>query len=188
MSKTLETEEALKMLMNIFKTKAAAEEDPTKQVRNSIKKAAAQRTENEENEVVQASEAVTQQRVVIPEPVPNLIPRTQPDSDTDDATAEPIVSYPESEDWETLDGPAQNTRLQTQARTITQECIMATIEMSQAPITARNAAQRKYQMQLINEIASVVLDVETGEMLEFRHLMQNPKYRQPWGHSFGNDK
>ena len=99
MSKTLETEEALKMLMNIFKTKAAAEEDPTKQVRNSIKKAAAQRTENEENEVVQASEAVTQQRVVIPEPVPNLIPRTQPDSDTDDDTSEPIVSYPESEDF-----------------------------------------------------------------------------------------
>ena len=30
-SKTLETEEALKMLMDIFKTNAAAEEDPMKQ-------------------------------------------------------------------------------------------------------------------------------------------------------------
>ena len=82
---------------------------------------------NEANETVQASEGTSQQRVVTPEPVPNLIPRTQPDSDTDDDTAETIVSYSESEDWETLDGPAQNTRSQTQARTITQECLMATI-------------------------------------------------------------
>ena len=113
--------------MDIFKTKAAAEHDSMKQVRNSIEKAAAQRAENEANEAVQASEGATQQRVVTPEPVPNLIPRTQPDSDTDDDTAETIVSYSESEDWETLDGPAQNTRSQTQARTITQECLMATI-------------------------------------------------------------
>ena len=52
MPKTLETEEALKTLMDIFKTKAAAEHDSMKQVRNSIEKAAAQRAENEANEAV----------------------------------------------------------------------------------------------------------------------------------------
>ena len=162
--------------MDIFKTKAAAEHDPMKQVRDSMETAAEQRAENEANEAVQTSEGAAQQRVVAPESVPNLISGTQPDSDTDDDTAEPIISYPESECWETLDGPAQNTRLQTQARTITQECIMATISRN---VPSSNQGKKR---------TSAVLDVETGEMLEFRHLMQNPKYRQPWGHSFGNDK
>ena len=112
MFKTLETEEALKTLMDIFKTKAAADYDPMKQVRGSMEKAAEQRVENEANEAVHTSDSgAAQQRVVAPEPVPNLMPRMQPDSDTDDDTAEPIVSYPESKDWETLDGPEQNTRL-----------------------------------------------------------------------------
>ena len=81
-----------------------------------MQKAAEQSAENWANEAGQASEGAAQQRVVIPEPVPDLIFRTQPDSDNDDATAEPVISYPESEDWETLDGPAQNTRSQIQVR------------------------------------------------------------------------
>ena len=63
--------------------------------------------------------------------------------DSDEDTAEPIISYPEEEDWEKLDGPAQNTRSQHQTRTITQECMLAILEISKATITPRQAAMRK---------------------------------------------
>ena len=186
-SKTMQTDEAIKTLMQIFKSKAAQEKDPMVQLRNDMKTAASQRANTEANEVLQTSEGAPQQRVVSPEPMPDLVPRTQPDYDSDDETAEPIISYPEHEDWEDLDCPSQRTRSQTQTRSITQECIMATVEMSTTRVNARMAAQRKYPRQLLMEMASAVLDVDTGEMLEYRHLMKNPKYRQPWGHSFGNE-
>ena len=32
-----------------------------------------------------------------------------------------------------------------------------------------------------------VLDGDTGELLEYRHLMKNPKYKEIWGNSFGNE-
>jgi len=90
-SKTLETEEALKTLMQIFKTKAKTEEDPMKQARDSMKKSAEQRSKNEAKGAVQTTEGEARQRVVSPEPEPDLIPRTQPDSDSDDDTAEPVI-------------------------------------------------------------------------------------------------
>lgn len=32
-----------------------------------------------------------------------------------------------------------------------------------------------------------MLDQDTGELLEYRHLVKRPKYKKPWGHSFGNE-
>ena len=57
------------------------------------------------------------------------------DEDSNEDTAEPIISYLEEEDWEKLDGPAQNTRSQHQTRTITQECMLAALEISKVAIT-----------------------------------------------------
>ena len=33
----------------------------------------------------------------------------------------------------------------------------------------------------------MVLDAETGDLLEYRHLMKRPKYRVIWGASFRNE-
>ena len=33
---------------------------------------------------------------------------------------------------------------------------------------------------------NAVLDEETEELMEMRHLMKNPKYRKVWGTSYGN--
>ena len=189
-SKTLETEEALKTLMDIFKTKAAAEPDPMQQIRTKMQKAAVQRVQTELETEVPTTEGAEHQRVGSedkPNTMPTLIPRTQSDEDSDDDTAAPIISYPEELSWETLDGPAHNTRAKQLSRSITQDCILSTVEISTAKISASAASQRKYPKQILNEIASAVLDVETGEMMEYRHLMQNPKYRKDWGYSFGNE-
>lgn len=42
-------------------------------------------------------------------------------------------------------------------------------------------------MQLLCEMANAVLDSETGELMEYRHLMKKPKYKDIWGKAFGNE-
>ena len=56
-----------------------------------------------------------------------------------------------------------------------------------ANISARSTASRKYPTQFLRDFAGVVLDGATGEMLEFRQLIKNPKYRIVWGDSYGNE-
>ena len=42
-------------------------------------------------------------------------------------------------------------------------------------------------MQFLADFAGAVLDDETGELLEYRHLIKRPKYKKDWGFSFGNE-
>ena len=82
------------------------------------------------------------------------------------------------------DAPAHNTRSRTQVRTITQEAILACIttysDITHQHITARNASHRKFPRNMLN----AVLDMTTGELLEMRHLLVNPKYKELWGKSY----
>jgi hypothetical protein len=54
-------------------------------------------------------------------------------------------------------------------------------------IKPKNAASRKYPMEFLCELAGAVLDGATGELMEYRHLMKNPKYKQVWGYAFGTE-
>ena len=45
-----------------------------------------------------------------------------------------------------------------------------------------NFARRKLPIKILN----TVLDEETGELMEIRHLMNKPKYRKVWGTYYGN--
>ena len=42
-------------------------------------------------------------------------------------------------------------------------------------------------MKFLCEIAGEVLDGETREMMDFRHLCISPRYQEVWGKSFGNE-
>ena len=57
----------------------------------------------------------------------------------------------------------------------------------QAQVTARQAASRQYLLEFLTEYANAVLDLSTGELLEYRHLIQNPKYAREWKLSSGNE-
>ena len=46
---------------------------------------------------------------------------------------------------------------------------------------------RKFPKRFLSEIAAAVLDGHTGELLEYRHLMKIPKYKEIWGNSFENE-
>ena len=81
--------------------------------------------------------------------------------------------------------PAQNTRSKRKA--LTQEVILSCMELTDTPATPRQLALKKLPMKLLCEIAGAVLDGETGEMMEYRHLRISPRYREVWGKLFRNE-
>ena len=54
-------------------------------------------------------------------------------------------------------------------------------------LTARNTCSQKFPMQFLVEYMNAVLDGETGELLEYRQLIQRPKYKDVWSKSFANE-
>ncbi len=84
----------------------------------------------------------------------------------------------------TDDTPARNTRSQVQERTITQETILACMttynDITSRRLTPSNAARRTFLIEILN----AVLHMDTGELLEMRHLLVNPKYKDVWGKSY----
>ena len=65
--------------------------------------------------------------------------------------------------------------------------LLAAVEMSESCPTARQTASRQYPLKFLTDFAGAVLDEETGELLEYRHLIKNPKYAKDWKYSFGNE-
>ena len=58
---------------------------------------------------------------------------------------------------------------------------MVEVSGSDGAITAKSAASRKYPMQFLCDYVNAVLDGETGELLEYRHLIACPKYNRKHG-------
>ena len=64
------------------------------------------------------------------------------------------------------DGPSQ--------RTISQQEMLACANVMRLPMSPKNLAHWKYPREMIH----AVLNQETGEMMEYRQEMKNPKYRE----------
>jgi hypothetical protein len=79
-----------------------------------------------------------------------------------------------------------NTRLQTTS--IMQEAMLACIDITkpQFKISPANMAAQKFPMTWLCKMANAVLG-KKGKLLEYRHLIPNPKTRQTWTHSYGNE-
>ena len=81
------------------------------------------------------------------------------------------------------DSVSNNTRnraTRRETRSITHEAALSAMEFSSVPIKARQLAKKKFPLALICEIAGAVLDPETGDLLEYRHLLSRPKYKEVW--------
>ena len=75
------------------------------------------------------------------------------------------------------DAPANNTRARKSiVRTIPQEAVLSAMELSQARVSAKSAASRKYPLQLLCDWANTVMDAN-GELLQYRHLIKRDEYR-----------
>jgi hypothetical protein len=60
------------------------------------------------------------------------------------------------------------------------------METKAAP-SARQAIAWKYPLQFLCDWASSILDNKMGNLLEYRHLLKNPKYTDMWSQSFSKE-
>ena len=103
---------------------------------------------------------------------------------SEQGSCRPLPNYITQEEAET---PSHNTRSRREIpRTITHEALLVTMEMTTSRPTARNLASRKFPLQLLCEFAGAVMD-SNGELLQYRHLMARPEYREVWGKAYGNE-
>jgi hypothetical protein len=163
--KYFQTKESIHQLTKIFKgyttnpTYPSAKTDPVRE------EAAVQRVSPDTEA---ATDAAPEQRVHTSAPPPQHMVQT-----ANQYSAEFAPLTQEIED----NCPASNTRERSSAHTTTQECIMAALEVPLAHFSAKSVASHTYLIQFLCEFTGAVLERETGEMLEYRHLMKTPKYR-----------
>ena len=99
-----------------------------------------------------------------------------------------MISQDETCVEEEVEGPATRTRARTATRHSTQDLLLHIANAGrEAKVTAKSAASKKFPIQFLCDYAGAVLDGDTGELLEYRHLITRPKYKQAWGTSFGNE-
>ena len=82
--------------------------------------------------------------------------------------------------------PAMNTRSSRTIRSITEEAMLTAIEMTRGfanEIKPRQLASRQFPIHMLNAI----LNEETGKMMEYRHLLADPKYRSIYSKAFGKE-
>ena len=88
-------------------------------------------------------------------------------------------------DWKdrTRAATRRKNRLNTHVRTLTQEAVLTAMEINEVVARPQSLAGRRYPPQMLN----AVLNNETGEMMEYRHLMANPKYKETWQKAYGKE-
>ena len=57
------------------------------------------------------------------------------------------------------------------------------INIHNGALSAKKAASRKYPKEAI----AAVLNKATGKLMEYRHLLANPKYRKTWSTAYGKE-
>ena len=98
--------------------------------------------------------------------------------DQDTGSGPNFISQDDDIFEEECESPARRTRSRTTARTIKQEVLMQVMDITKTKkaFSAKSAASRQFPPQFWAEYANAVLDAETGDLLEYRHLMKKPQY------------
>ena len=150
--------------------------------------------ENNNNEEEEEAEEATSPRVTrqttsraAPSPRVTSSPRVLPSPKvtTSPRRPTPTVSQPlevEFHEEQSTSTPAHNTRSRN-LQTITQETIFSMINIHRGHLSAQQASQRKFP----KEALAAVLNEETGELMEYRHLVANPKYREIYKPAYGKE-
>eukprot|EP00804_Cyclotella_cryptica_P016361 CCRYP_009916-RA/>CCRYP_009916-RA protein AED:0.68 eAED:0.37 QI:0/0/0/1/1/1/2/0/308 len=118
-------------------------------------------------------------------PLPTLI--VSDDEDSDDKLEPPprvpthrlVPSMPRPQP--TTTPPALNTR--SRASSITHEAMLHILATRHIGITADQATQQCFPTDMLH----AVLNDETAELMEYRHLVSNPKYRDTWKNAYGKE-
>ena len=196
------TKNGVTALLEIFTKQANVAKDKIEEQRARQSKAASQRVQTETigdnaaDQRVQADRtaAAAEQRVTAAVTTATAPTPTFEYDDDEPLDGPPVITQDEDDDE--IEPPAErytNKLRSRQTRSMTDEWLYnmmefpgITTEVTNS-VTPRMAASRKYPMQFLCEYANAVIDDETGEVMEYRHLLKNPKHRKRWQISFGKE-
>ena len=75
------------------------------------------------------------------------------------------------------DRQAQNTKSNGGTRNLLQEMVLSTLEISSTDISSHRSASINHPLQFLCKYANSLLDEETGELIEYLHLIKWPKFK-----------
>ncbi len=178
------TTDAIDQLINIFQLQATKNKDAASAQRVLKDRAQAARVSNETNKQSPTTDPTTT-TTTTPMSFPPL-ELEYPDLDTGMLRGTPMISQ---DKMGNNSSPAANTPLQRKVRTITQDYLFHLMDKPELPrlFTNQQAASRRYPLQFLCDFANAVLDDETGNLLEYQHLLKHPKYKEVWRKLFGKE-
>jgi hypothetical protein len=182
------TDNAITQLLQIFKQQANSTNDAVSAQRVLIDHAQRQRVHNEE----ETTSTPTTPTAILTLTSSTITASNHTTSTITVPTAVPTTNmeFPPLQIEETITTadttPASNTRQQQTLRTITQDCAFHLTEAT-SQFTPPQARSRKYHFQLLSDWAQPVLDDDTGDLLEYRHLNKHPQHKVVWTSSFGKE-
>ncbi len=177
------TADAVDQLMEIYKQQAQATRDAATAQRVLRERAQAERVIEEECQRQQAATASTVQAEDQAAPAPTF----QVEDENNAATAPQAIPQITQDEYDSP--PSANTCQQRKVRKLMQDFMLQCMEIPgyKAPFTPKQAASRKYPLQFLCNLAYAVLDDETGDLLEYRHLIKHPKYKDVLTKSFSKE-
>ena len=109
-------------------------------------------------------------------------------------TNAPVITQDkdDKEDKPPATSHARKSRSQT-TRLMTDKLLYSMMEFPGITTTVTNtvnpqrAASQKYPMQFLCDYANAVIDNETGEIMEYRHLLLDPKHCERWQRLFSKE-
>ena len=196
------TKNGVTALLDIFTQQANVAKDKIEEQRARQSKAASQRVQTETivdnaaEQRVQAGRtaAAAEQRVTAAVTTATAPTPTFEYDDNAPSDGSPVIT--QDEDDEENDPPVErytNKLRSRQTRSTTDEWLYSMMEFPGITtevinsVTPRMAASRKYPMQFLCDFANAVIDDETGEVMEYRHLLKDPKHRKRWQTSFSKE-
>jgi hypothetical protein len=86
-----------------------------------------------------------------------------------------------------VDDPTPKRRA-TRSRSIMQEAMLSCIDITSpmCKISPSQLSQQKFPMKWLCKMANLVIG-DNGELLEYHHLIANPKTKAVWAHLYGNE-
>ncbi len=183
------TDNAIAQLLQIFKQQANSTNDAVSAQRVLTNRAQRPRVHNEEE--------TTSTPTTIPTAIPTRTSSTITASNRTTSTitvptAVPTTNteFPQLEIEKTITMAdttlASNTRHQQRLRTTTQDCAFHLAEAT-SQFNPQQARSRKYPFQLLSDWAQPVLDDDTGDLLEYRHLLKHPQHKVVWTSSYSKE-
>jgi hypothetical protein len=121
-----------------------------------------------------------QRQEITPTEIPDLEIEEIPSYNNNRNWGAPMILHNDNDDDDYIQPLAANRQQQWQTGTSTQEYMLHMMELpgtKTAPFNPQQAASGKYPLQFLWDFANAVLDNETGDLLEYQHLIKHPKYK-----------